>query len=191
MPEHATRRDGAERSQTGSNAAVAAVETPRVELWLREPASPGVEDRQVAIYDRLRSLERDGRIGRLDVSVWGRYLRPPGAADGLAADGDGLGGGLWRTYSEFEAWAERNDHELAPAFRRRRLPSLVASEVEVVVLPVACLAVRDGDDLAAVVPCSTADGVVTVEDGLDSLGVAPDRAIAAADDSQRTETPPG
>lgn len=190
MPEHATRRDGAERSRAGSNADVAAVETPRVELWLREPASPGVEDRQVAIYDRLRSLERAGRIGRLDVSVWGRYLRPPDAADGLAVDGDGLGGGLWRTYSEFETWAERNDHELAPAFRRRRLPSLVASEVEVVVLPVACLAVRDGDDLAAVVPRSTADGIVTVEDCLDSLGVAPDRGVAP-DDPRRTESPPG
>ena len=153
---------------------IAGTAAPRIECWLRDSASPGVHDRQAAVYDRLERYESEGRIAELNVDVWGRRVRRP--PDG-ATDEDGLGSDLWAVYRAFESWAERTGHELAPAFRRRKLASLVDDvEGDVVVLPIVCLAVYDDDALRAVVPCSTPDGVVTVEDCLAALeeGAAPE-----------------
>lgn len=88
------------------------------------------------------------------------------------------------TYETFEAWAERNDLSLDPGFQQRTRGFIGADGVEeVVVFPVAALAVYRDDELAAVFPCSDGERTYTVERALEAFeqddtdwldGVAPD-----------------
>jgi hypothetical protein len=140
---------------------------PRVVLCVRDLTPTGLPDRQKAVYEQLLQLQEDGRIADVSVEVWGKQMyaaveRNP-AADASAR-------AARSTYEAFEAWAERNGHDLSPAFSTHTVSSLVSDEqTEVIRFPVMCLAVYDADDLLAVAPCSTSEGISTVDDCLEAL----------------------
>lgn len=143
---------------------------PRVELRVRDLTPASVHDRQEAIYEQLVQLQEDGHIADVSVEVWGKQVRAEAGTNPAADDASTPAARL--TYAELEAWAERNDYDLAPAFSTHSLGSLVTDkkeQIEVIKFPTICLAVYDGDDLLAVAPCSTTEGVRTVDDCLAAL----------------------
>jgi hypothetical protein len=141
--------------------------SPRVELRVRDPTNTNVGERSRAIYERLVRLQADGKIDGIDAEVWGKQVR---ARTPKHPSDDPIVGPARLKYEEFEAWARRNGHDLEPAFSTHTLGSLVDEEREAVIrFPVLCLAVYDADDLLAVAPCTTEDGVHTIDDCLDAL----------------------
>lgn len=93
-------------------------------------------------------------------------------------------------FEAFEAWADRTDVDLAPAFdRRTRSPLLSEATHEVVVFPVVCLALYDANDLRAVFPCVDGDDVYTVQDCLDALSDGTTEDLLAAIDGAPVRTP--
>lgn len=141
--------------------------SPRVELRVRDPTDTNVDDRPRAIYERLVRLQEDGKIDGIDTEIWGKQVR---ARTPKHPSDDPIVGPARLKYEEFEAWAKRTDHDLEPAFSTHTLGSLVDEERETVIrFPVLCLAVYDADDLVAVAPCTTDDGVHTIDDCLDAL----------------------
>lgn len=141
---------------------------PRVELRVRDLTPPGVSDRQETVYEQLERLEDRGRVAEVTVEVWGKQVRAE--PDTLPAADDAGTCTVRSTYEEFEAWAERTGNDLEPAFSVHTLGSMVADERERAIrFPVMCLAVYDVDDLVAVAPRSTDEGVHTVDDCLDAL----------------------
>lgn len=142
---------------------------PRVELRVRDLSPAGAHDRQQAVYEQLMQLQEDGHIADVSVEVWGTQVRAEAERNPVADDA--RTSAARSKYKEFEAWADRNGHNLEPAFSTHTLGSLVTEEPgqTVVRFPVMCLAVYDDDDLLAAVPCSTDEGVRTVDDCLAAL----------------------
>jgi hypothetical protein len=135
---------------------------PRIFLGIRDHVIDGGSDRVAQLYDRIQRLDADGTVDDVVVEVYGTRLPTPddSPVDALARP-------MWERYRAFEAWATRQGYSLEPAFERRRTGSLVRDErTEVVLMPVVCLAVYVGDDVRSVVPCTTGDGVRTVDDCL-------------------------
>lgn len=143
-------------------------EPPRVELRVREPTPADVYDRQAAVYERLRQLREAGKVSDVSVEVWGRRVRVGDDAD--AAEIDDGAQSIRDTYRAFEEWAARSGHALTPAFDTRECGTIASNgKCEVIVFPVMCLAIYDGEAVQAVFPCSTGDDVRTVEDGLAAI----------------------
>lgn len=140
---------------------------PRVELRVRDLSPAGVPDRQKAVYEQLLRLREDGHVADVSVEVWGKQVR---VADANREATDANTRAVRSTYEEFEAWAERTGNDLEPAFSVHTLGSMVTDErAQAIRFPVMCLAVYDADDLVAVAPRSTDEGVHTVDDCLDAL----------------------
>jgi hypothetical protein len=140
---------------------------PRVELRVRDPTNTNVGDQLRTIYERLARLREDSKIAGVDAEIWGKQVRARTPAN---PTDDPIVGPARTKYEEFESWANRTGHDLEPAFSTHTLGSLVDDERETVVrFPVICLAVYDDDDLLAVAPCTTDDGVRTVDDCLNAL----------------------
>lgn len=141
---------------------------PRVEFRVREHTPAGVYDRQQAVYERLQQLQEAGMISDVSVEVWEKQV-----STGSDTDPDETDHGVRsvrNTYQAFEDWATRNGHALTPAFDTRECGTLVSTDRrEVIVFPVMCLAVYDGEEIGAVFPCSTGDDIRTVEDGLAAI----------------------
>lgn len=142
----------------------------RVELRVRDLTPTGLHDRQEAIYEQLLQLQEDGHISDVSVEVWGRQVPVEGKTNPVVDDVSTSA--ARSTYEEFDAWAERTGHDLAPAFSTRMAGSLITDkqdQKEVIRFPVICLAVYDLDELLAVVPCTTSEGVRTIDDCLATL----------------------
>lgn len=141
---------------------------PRVELRVREHTPADVFDRQAAVYERLRQLQRAGKVSDVSVEVWGRQVGTVEDADSGETD-DGAQA-IRDTYRAFEEWATRSGHALTPAFDVRECGTIGSDgRREVIVFPVMCLAIYAGEAVQAVFPCSTSDDVRTVEDGLAAI----------------------
>jgi hypothetical protein len=137
-------------------------EQRRVELYLRGDTY-GTYDRQEAVLERVRDLESTGMVTDASVDASWQRIRTP--------EQDSRDGAL-ATYDEFGEWAEENGYSLEPAFQRRQR-SYIGTDVvhDVVVFPMASLAVYDGTDLEAVFPCSDGTGEVhfSVQDCLSAV----------------------
>jgi hypothetical protein len=154
----------------------------RVELYLRGDTY-GTYDRQQAILERVRDLESDGVVDETSVDPSWQRIRTP--------EQDSRDGAL-ATYEEFREWAERNGYRLEPAFERRHRGFVGSDTVrEVVVFPLASLAVYEDDELRSVFPCSDESGTVhfTVGDCLDAVEAGDDGWFEQFDalDVDRTE----
>lgn len=136
--------------------------TRRVELYLRGDTY-GTYERQKAVLDRVKGLETEGVVADANVDTsWQRIRTPELDSRDPAIE----------TYEEFGEWAAENGYSLEPAFERRQRSYLGTDTVhDVVVFPVTCLAVYEGNDLVAVFPCSDESGEIhfTVQDCLDAF----------------------
>lgn len=134
----------------------------RVELWTRD-LSPPPDGPRRAVVSRLRELEHREVVDEVAVRVWGKYVALPDAADTVDDP-------VRRRLAELQAWAERNDHSLEPAFETVKRSTLVSDASERAVrLPLQCLATYEEGRLVGVVPCSTEAGTNTVADCLERL----------------------
>jgi hypothetical protein len=132
----------------------------RVELYLRGDTY-GTYERQQAILDRVRALLEGDVVAETSVETDWQRVRTP--------EHDGRDGAL-ATVAEFETWAVENGFSLEPAFERRQRSFLGLEEVrEVVVFPIASLAVYHGPDLQAVFPCADGEITYSVQDCLDAF----------------------
>jgi len=132
----------------------------RAELYLRGDTY-GTFEAQQEILDRVRDLESDSALADIEVDWSWERIR--------TIDEDHRDGAL-ETYREFADWAEHNGYDLLPAFERRSRGFVGLDRVEeVVVFPVACLAVYHGSDLEAVFPCTDEGRSYRVQDCLDAL----------------------
>jgi len=138
-------------------------EPTTVDLFVRSLSPVGARAEPSKAIDRLDALVETGRIERYSVYVTGEEVRlsPEATAherrefvlDRVAA---------------FRSWATKRGVTLE-AFDRREVSTLTGERYTVLGLPVMALAESVGGDLGCVVPCSTDDGVVTVEDRLEAL----------------------
>lgn len=140
------------------------------ELWLRQDTY-GTYEAQQAVLDRIRGLEEAGVLDDSTVAGWGKQV--------LTFEADVRSETLVALDS-FECWAEEAGVSLEPAFDRRTESPLLSTETyEVAVFPVACLALYEGNDVWGVFPCTTREGVYTIQDALDTLAVDGTDALLA------------
>jgi hypothetical protein len=134
----------------------------RIELYLRGDTY-GSYDRQQRILGRVEDLEADGVVTDTEVDASWQRIRTP--------EQDSRDEAL-ATYDEFGDWATENGYRLEPAFERRQRSYIGSDAVhDVVVFPMASLAVYEGSDLQAVFPCADETGAInfTVQDCLDAF----------------------
>lgn len=122
------------------------------------------------LYSRLTVLREAGAVTAVDVTTWPGQVTLTGtdlvAVEELAPDDRER---AVRRYREFEAWADRVDVSLEPAFRKRSYDSIFTGESGVAIrFPVIALAVREDGDLRAVYPHHD-DRPVTVDEGAGRL----------------------
>ncbi|MFB6298507.1 MAG: HTH domain-containing protein [Salinirussus sp.] len=121
--------------------------TLRGELYLRTDTF-GTYEAQRSIVERVETLVESGPMG--EASVAGRWESIHTPMEDYRDD-------ALETLDTFERWADRNGFTLGPAFDRRTRTFLGQDcEQEVVVFPVASLALYEDDALQAVFPCSDA-----------------------------------
>ncbi|WP_254538883.1 HTH domain-containing protein [Halomarina litorea] len=141
----------------------------RIELFTRASTTE-TRRQQSAVVERLRLLEDEGVIDGFVHRVWNAELCPRSAADRTPWCDVAM-----RKYAEFAAWCERRERTLRPFFDERSVHSTITGErAEVVVFPVTCVAVYDGDELLDVAPSRNAKRVYTVEACLAALERAPE-----------------
>ena len=133
----------------------------RVTVCLRAATAPAIQERIDAIRERLSRLERSGRVDAVDVHVWGTRLRPPSSDD--QADEH------WAIYRSFDEWARTTGNDLGPAFRERTVSSIDSVACHSVEVPWITVAFVGDDGVQFVAPCSTDEGIITVEDALATL----------------------
>ncbi len=129
-------------------------------VYLRSLA-PSVIDETRDHLSRLESLVEEGSLLGYEVELWG---------DAISCDPTyPAGRELCETVERFERWAEDRGCSLEPGFSRGEICSLVSEEThDVIRPPMVCLAVYEGETLAAVYPHR--DGSTrTVADGLADL----------------------
>lgn len=136
-------------------------ETPleaSVTLYLRAGAPTAARDRQANARARVDVLADAGILLDLTVEEWpSKAVVPNDGPTDLAVE----------TYDEFaDAAAARADVHLDPFFEDR--PGIGRSD-RVVVLPVACVALRRGGELTGLYPCWKDGNHESVEDGLAAL----------------------
>lgn len=130
----------------------------RATLFAREELPRPATERRDVVAEQLAAIVASGSLAGVDVVHWDK--RVPAA-----------GGARERSLvAEFRKWAVDADVDLAPCFGTRRCHDGRAGEVRTeLVLPALCLAVYEDDELVAVAPRATDDGVVTVADCLARL----------------------
>lgn len=111
--------------------------------------------------ERLRRLDAEEVVDDVTVRGWpDEVLLGAGDTDSETVE----------AYERFVAWAAREDSSIAPAFDVRTQHSRLTGESgEVLRTPVMCLAVYEGDRLAAVFPHVDREGCHTVPDAVDAL----------------------
>ena len=137
----------------------------RLELFVRSSVPAAARERQTAVVERLRALERDDSIETVAVRTWEKRIPIGGDRERET----------YRTYAAFEQWARGRGVELRPFFDTRQCHSSITGEsYAALVLPVMCLAISEGDRLRAVFPHASTDRTYTVGDALDTLETAED-----------------
>lgn len=157
----------------------------RVELWLREPFPYGAHDRQQQVLDRLQALAAVGVVDELETALWGRHVpaAPPPDAPAVVRE-------VRATVEAFAGWAGVDDPAAMPGFTRSRWTGeAVAEPVEVIGLPVFCLALYEDSTLAAVAPCWRSEGVETVDDCLAALEDVGDHPAPTPHEPSSSEAP--
>ena len=133
-------------------------ETPfsaSVTLYLRAGTPTAARDRQADARTRVDALADAGILPDLAVEEWPSKAVVPN---------DGPTDPAVETYDEFADAAEaRSDVHLDPFFEDR--PGIGRSD-RVAVLPVACVAIRRGEELTGLYPCWNGGSHESVEDGL-------------------------
>jgi len=146
----------------------------RVEVRVRDAVHPSAQEPIADVRARVDELARAGHLDDAETVVWGRHLP-------LETDGDT--GAVLEPFRRFRAWALRTGVDLEPAFRVHETSTLGGEAAySVVTVPLVCVAVYDGADVRAVYPHADAEGVVTVERGLE-------RIAAGRLDAQTSGTP--
>ena len=130
---------------------------------LREPASDEIRKTQTDLIERLHQLVAAGTLTHIDIAVWGPSLKanPVHLTDPSP---------IRETYLEFDQWARNQEYTLAPAFYRRTAGSLVDDvHSEVIMCPLICLGIYEGQTVQAVYPYSDGETVYTIHDGITEL----------------------
>ncbi len=154
-------------------------ESVRAVLRLRTLAPYGINGTQETVIDRLKGLVESGSLSDLDVDAWGASVRT--TENDVTA--------VRETVSEFVEWADRNGCSLTPAFEWREDNSFLDEEHgqgSVVVLPLLCLAVYDGETLKAVYPHRDGEAVCTIHDGIEALEALPEPTASVDEAAIRT-----
>jgi hypothetical protein len=145
------------------------LDTINITVWTRSyDVNPGV-GKQTELLSRMNTLQNEGIIDTLSVRVWGKYVAT--TVDSLP---ETAGPTIRSRVAEFWSWADQNEYNLEPAFRRREMTTLTAeASTNIIDLPMLCLEVRNGERLVVVSPCQI-DGetysAVDCVDQLESLG---------------------
>ncbi|WP_267642470.1 HTH domain-containing protein [Haloarchaeobius amylolyticus] len=151
-----------------------------IDVYLRAYAP--VSAPQETVLETVRDLRDDGLVASYDVHTWPSAVR----ADRSTTTS--------RHYERFRDWAAAEDVRIDQSFVTRRDDNLFTGETtERLRTPCICLAVRQDDELAAVLPCTVADGEhVTVQSYLESLldGVDPLGTLDLADAEAPDDEPP-
>lgn len=139
----------------------------RVELVVRDDLPNPIESRLERLSDRLDQLVAASDIDSYTIRRWSKHQSFDAAAS---------------RYHTFREWAADAGVQLSPGFDSRACYSMATGECEQsLVVPVACLAVYDGDAIDAVYP-HVGTEPRTIEDGLDVLsGIAPESATSSTE----------
>lgn len=130
---------------------------------LREPISDEIRETQTGLIERLHQLVAAGMLTHIDIAVWG-----PSIAANPAHPTDPSP--RRETYLEFDQWARNHEYTLTPAFYRRTAGSLVDDvHSEVIMCPLICLGIYEGQTVQTVYPYSDGETVYTIHDGLTEL----------------------
>lgn len=136
----------------------------RVSFYARSFTPAGVADRQHAILERLQQLHEQGPIDACEHDVWGTCVDIAETRPGA------FGNDAIETVARFREWADRNEVSLSPCFEERTHRSKITGEhSRELVFPVMCLAVYQDDELVGVYPHVDDEGVVTIDEFLESL----------------------
>jgi hypothetical protein len=155
--------DSARRLAARGSEATAVTGGPRVELFLRSLAPSTGREQQDRIVERLRTLERENRIGGVDVWLCGDCVCPL-----LATAGTDPGRRLLDRYERFREWASGSDYDLV-GFRRREVESvLTGTTVTGIVFPRMTLAEFRGGSLDFVAPATDGSERVDIADRIDA-----------------------
>lgn len=138
-------------------------ETYRVELYLRSLAPRATYERQETVLDRLDALAEQGRVESVSSTVWGDRICPSAALN------HETGHAVLDDIGRLRAWADEHDASLAPFFEEREVNSLAERAHTVIVPPVLCLTIHDGEGIRGVFPCVRGTETHTVADGLELL----------------------
>lgn len=137
-------------------------EATRAKLFVRADLPTPAKRCRENLVSRLDALVASGVIDEFSVSSWAK--RVP-----LDADAE-VGRSERDRFRQFDAWARAAGVRLTPFFDTRECYSSTTGERQTqLVLPAACLAIYDGDDLICVVPCADESGTVSVTDCLERL----------------------
>ena len=119
-------------------------------LWVKlftRAGAVGTHDRVTEAIDRTRALEASGQVERCSVATWDKQVV---LGDGKSGRSD-RGRETLEKIEAFESWAAGRNASLYPFFEERTRGSLLTDGAEtVVVLPVLCLAIYEGERLEAV-----------------------------------------
>lgn len=124
------------------------------------------QTRQRAVFDQLASLEQQGLVEDVDVTVVGKAVRP----DTTFSETD-PGRSALATISRIREWAHRADAAIDVPIEERQVDaSLAREQYRKFVLPTLCLAVYEDEELVAAFP-HVQDGThVTISEYLSTLG---------------------
>ena len=138
-------------------------------LWVKlftRAGAVGTHDRVTEAIDRTRALEASGQVERCSVATWDKQVV---LGDGKSGRSD-RGRETLEKIEAFESWAAGRNASLYPFFEERTRGSLLTDGAEtVVVLPVLCLTIYEGERLEAVFPRMVDDVSYTVQEGLGAL----------------------
>lgn len=137
-------------------------DTPvHLELYLRSETPQPTTDRLAALRSDVATLASDHGWS-FGVTHWPTKV--------TAAPTEGPESVVEHVFETFTAWADSRDVSLKPAFQTRRCYSWDTAEPYVaLVLPVACLAVIDDDELRAVYPHRDGPAVRTIVNAISRL----------------------
>lgn len=139
--------------------------TRSLELFVRSLAPEGTGDEQVAVVTQLDRLQESGQIAEYSVTVWGNAVTHDSPLAQTEAGDRVLG-----RVAEFEQWAADEGLSLDQFIQRDEVHSTIRDTTQTVIrLPAMMIAEYENGKLQTVTPHEHDDGVVTVQDRLDSL----------------------
>jgi hypothetical protein len=136
--------------------------TARIELFTRAGAV-GTHDRLLEAIERVRAIEAESRVADCHIGTWNKQI---------VLDNGGLDRNreVRKRVEAFESWADEHGVSLYPFFEERTRGSLaIDGERTVLVLPVICLAVYEGETLSELFPRAAGEVTYTVAEGLTAL----------------------